>query len=208
MMLTPMDDCCSTGACKNESIAQPTTRPSILTFFKNIRSLYAAALGIEILCICAAEIGENTGLYVLGFNHIGIPLAYAMGYGLASFTTFATILGRYKYGSGSKIDGCCSVLEQDESKSFLSNIITTFKNFGSGLKKMKDLPKQPNLKEILKSTLTILITAETACIVTAETVDLIFFKQAIYLSIPLALLAGAFTVVAPEAYRMMKRRAI
>jgi hypothetical protein len=32
-----------------------------------------------------------------------------------------------------------------------------------------------------------------------------FYKQAFYLSIPLALLAGAFTVVAPEAYRNMKK---
>ena len=73
--------------------------------------------------------------------------------------------------------------------------LITFKNFGLGLK-LKELPKQPNLREILKTSLTILVTAET--------VDLIFYKQAFYLSIPLALLAGAFTVVAPEAYRNMK----
>jgi hypothetical protein len=60
----------------------------------------------------------------------------------------------------------------------------------------------------VKTSLVILITAETACIVTAETVDLIFFKQAIYLSIPLALLAGAFTVVAPEAYRRMIKQTL
>jgi hypothetical protein len=35
----------------------------------------------------------------------------------------------------------------------------------------------------------------------AETVDLIFYKYSILLSIPLALLAGAFTVVVPEAFR-------
>jgi hypothetical protein len=55
----------------------------------------------------------------------------------------------------------------------------------------------------LKTNLIILVTAETACIITAETVDLIFYKQAFYLSISLALLSGAFTVVAPEAYRKM-----
>jgi len=33
---------------------------------------------------------------------------------------------------------------------------------------------------------------------TAETVDLVFYQYSILLSIPLALLAGAFTVVAPE----------
>jgi hypothetical protein len=168
--------------------------------------LYAVALGIEILCIAAAELGENTGLYILGFNHIGVPIAYAMGYCLATFTTFTTILGRYKYVSaGDTIDSCCSVLEQDANKNFLSNIVTTFKNFGSGIRKMKELPKQPNLKQILKTSLIVLVTAETACIITAETVDLIFYKQALYLSIPLALCAGAFTVAATEAYRKIKQ---
>jgi hypothetical protein len=32
------------------------------------KKLYAAALGIEILCIMSAEIGENIGLYTFGFN--------------------------------------------------------------------------------------------------------------------------------------------
>ena len=203
------EDCCVSGSYKKNKMKIASVKPrtksqSITNFFRNVKSLYAAALGIEILCIAAAETGENTGLYMLGFNHIGIPLAYAMGYALSTFTTFATILGRYKYGSSdNKIHSCCSVLEQDESKGFFSNLVITFKNFGTGLKKMRDLPKQPNLKEILKTSLTILITAETACIITAETIDLIFYKHALYLSIPLALLVGAFTVVAPEAYRKL-----
>jgi hypothetical protein len=207
--------CCSYGVCKNDdrnNIATAKLRTTtngksiIYEFFRHVKSLYAAALGIEILCIAAAEIGENTGLYILGFNHIGIPIAYAMGYGLATFTTFVTILGRYKYGSGDKIidSSCCSILEQDANKGFLPNIITTFKNFGLGLRKIKELPGQPNVLEILKTSLVILVTAETACIITAETVDLIFYKQAIYLSIPLALVAGAFTVVAVEPYRKIK----
>jgi hypothetical protein len=49
-----------------------------------------------------------------------------------------------------------------------------------------------------------LVTAESLCILTAETIDLIFYKQSILLSIPLALLAGSFTVVAPEAYKRMR----
>ena len=73
------------------------------------------SLGIEILCIMAAEIGENIGLYIFGFNMRGIGLAYAIGYGLAGFTTFMTILGRYT-GTGVKIDSCCSVLEQQSNK--------------------------------------------------------------------------------------------
>ncbi len=115
-----------------------------------------------------------------------------------------TILGRYKYASGDRINSCCSVLEQDNNKDFVSNVAITFKNFGLGLRKLKEIPKQPNLGEILKTSLLILVTAETACIITAETVDFIFYKQAFYLSIPLALLAGAITVVAPKAYKKMK----
>jgi hypothetical protein len=51
----------------------------------------------EILCEAADEIGENTGLYFIGFNLWGIIIAYALGYTLAGFTTIITILGRYDY---------------------------------------------------------------------------------------------------------------
>ena len=110
-----------------------------------------------------------------------------MGYLLATFTTFVTILGRYRYASGDRIDSCCSVLEQDSNKDFVSNVVITFKNFGLGLRKLKDLPKQPNLRKILRTNL-ILVAAETACMITAETLDLIFYKQVLYLSIPLVYL--------------------
>jgi hypothetical protein len=176
---------------------------SIAIFLKYAKGLYAAALGIEILCIAAAEIGENTGLYLFGFSPAGIVVAYIMGYALAGFTTFAAILGRYDYGSDKTIMkcSCCSVLEQDSNKGFVSNLKTTFGNFVVGIKKLPYLYKQRDLKNILKTSLIILITAETACILTAETVDLIFYKYSILLSAPLALLAGAFTVVAPQAYK-------
>ena len=55
----------------------------------------------------------------------------------------------------------------------------------------------------MKTSLVILITAESVCILAAETVDLIFYKYSILLSIPLALLASAFAVVVPEAYRKL-----
>ena len=65
--------------------------------------------------------------------------------------------------------------------------------------------RQPNIKHILKTSLIILVTAETACILTAETVDLIFYKQSMLLSIPLALLAGTLVVVLPEAYKKTRK---
>src|SRR4051812_13917036 len=69
MKLSVMDDdCCSHGACKNNSNNAPAelrtkNKKSIYEFFRHVKSLYAAALGIVILCIAAAEFGENTGLY-------------------------------------------------------------------------------------------------------------------------------------------------
>jgi hypothetical protein len=140
---------------------------------------------------------------MFGFNPLGILIAYVMGYTLAGFTTFVTILGRYKFSSD-QICSCCSVLEQDSRKGFLANLKTTFKNFAVGFKKLPYLYKQPNLKTILKTTLIILITAESACILTAETVGVFFYKYSIFLSVPLALFAGALTVVVPEAYRKVK----
>jgi hypothetical protein len=215
------DDCCASISCENnknnasDGLKRTPVTVTLLSssffsqFIKNIRGLYAAALGIEILCISAAEIGENTGLYLFGFNLVGTPIAYAMGYALAGFTTFAAILGRYNYGSSRKIDSCCSVLEQGAGSGFIPNLKTTFKNFVIGITKLPHLHRQPNLKYILKASAYILITAESVCILTAETVDLIFYQYSILLSIPLALLAGAFTIVAPEAYRnTIKQKAV
>lgn len=130
-------------------------------FLKHIKALYGAALGIENLRIAAAEIGQNTGLYLFGFNLTGIPIAYAMAYALAGLTTFAAILGRYNYTSNSgKVDSCCSVLEQGAGSGFIPNFKTTFKNFVIGITKLPHLHKQPNLKYILKSSAYILVTAE------------------------------------------------
>ncbi len=206
--MTALDGCYSSGVCKNDIVKQATapqrSSSSLIQLFRNVKGLYAAALGIEILCIAAAEIGENIGLYLFGFNIVGVPIAYAMGYALAGFTTFATILGRYNYGANDKIDSCCSVLEQGVGRGFISNLKTTFRNFAAGIAKLPQLHRQPNLKYVLKTSTYVLVTAESACILTAETVDLIFYQYSILLSIPLALLAGAFTVVAPEAYRKFK----
>jgi hypothetical protein len=69
---------------------------------------------------------------------------------------------------------------------------------------MTHIRKQPNMKKILWASIVIMVTAETACILTAETIDLIFYRHSLFISIPLALVAGAFTVVIPEAYRKTK----
>lgn len=229
-LIKDKDECCRDSSCArfeeggfsrlNSQIrpansiqpSQPELGFGIRSFLFYAKGLYAAALGIEILCIAAAEIGEKTGLYIFGFNAEGIAIAYVMGYVLAGFTTFVAILGRYGNqqrrddGNGKQeIDSCCSVLEQDSTQRFMPNLITTFSNFASGLGHLFNIRKQTEIKTILKSSLFILVTAESACILTAETVDLIFYQYSILLSVPLALLAGAFTVVTPVAYRKAKQ---
>lgn len=194
---------CSKQNCCCLSVHRVNAKHRVVTFLYYIRSLFAAALGIEILCISAAIIGENYAFYFFGYSLEGIVLGYIMGYTAAGLATFMTILGRYDL-SNAKIDSCCSVLEQHSIKGFLPNLLTTFRNFGLGFSKLRHLHNQPDLKRILKTSLVILFTAESVCILTAETIDLIFYKHSIFLSIPLALLAGSFTVVAPEAYKKMK----
>jgi hypothetical protein len=98
------------------------------------------------------------------------------------------------------------MLDQGAGLGFIPNLKITFKNFAIGIARMPQLHKQRNLKYILKTSAYILVTAESACILTAETVDLISYQYSLLLSIPLALVAGAFTVVAPEAYRKIKRK--
>ncbi len=58
----------------------------------------------------------------------------------------------------------------------------------------------------MKASLYILVTAESACILTAETVGIVFYQYSTFLSVPLELLAGAFTVVVPQAYKMNKNK--
>ncbi len=164
--------------------------------------MYASALGIEILCILSAEIGQNSSFFLFGFKTpFGIAMSYIMGYGLAGFTTFATILGRYNLERVA--DGCCSVLEHD-SNGFFSNLKTTFKNFAIGMDKIPKIYKMPEFRMIVKTSLYVLVASESICILTAETVNFAFFRHALWLSIPLSLFAGALAITMLEAYKKTK----
>ena len=124
-----------------------------------------------------------------------------LGYGLAGFTTFATILGRYNLNR--VMDGCCSALGCEEA-SFMNNLRASFRNVVEGIRRMLRIYKQPYFRQIIKTSLYVMITGESVCILTAETVNLAFFRHALWLSIPLSLLAGAFAITAIEAYRKLK----
>jgi hypothetical protein len=190
------NDCCCLEIHQKKS-------NSLVRFFSNVRAMYASALGIEILCILSAEIGQNSSFFLLGFKTpFAITISYILGYGLAGFTTFATILGRYNVEKVA--DGCCSVLENEDSKGFLFNLKATFNNFVVGIRKIPQLYKSSDFRKIMKTSLYVLITGESICILTAETVNLVFFRQALWLSIPLSLLAGAFAITVLEAYRKTK----
>lgn len=211
------DICCCIAIHTNRKFKKSLSISSLILslkskcklFFHLTKNMYPIALGIEILCIMSAEIGENIGLYTFGFNLFGITLAYIIGYALAGFTTFMTILGRYSSiiadNNNVKIKSCCSILEQEsQSQGFFSSMLLTFRNFTIGLKKIPNLRKQSNVKHLIKASLIILVTAESACILTAETIGIVFYNYSILLSIPLALLVGALTVVFIEAHRKSK----
>jgi hypothetical protein len=83
-------------------------------------------------------------------------------------------------------------------------MLLTFKSFINGFRKILDLKKESNLKYLLKTSLIILITAESACILTAETIGIVFYNYSWFLSLPLALLMGALTIVIIEAYKKIK----
>jgi hypothetical protein len=113
-------------------------------------------------------------------------------------------MGRYSSKQG--LGACCSAIEQGSNISLISNLKNTFGYCWIGMKIIPHLYKLPNLKYIIKTSLYILITAESACILTAETVNLAFFRQAMWLSMPLGLFVAALVVTMIESYKMTRTR--
>ncbi|MDQ4074087.1 MAG: hypothetical protein M3162_07260 [Thermoproteota archaeon] len=132
--------------------------------------MFVAALGIEILCIMSAELGENIGLAIFGLNLQGIVIAYVLGFAIAGFSTFMSILGRFDFNKPHQlkpIKGCCSFLEENSDRGFVHGMVSTFLNFRKGLAHLIIHRKNPQMKIILKKSIIILITAESACILAA-----------------------------------------
>jgi len=141
-------------------------------------------------------------------------MAYMMAYALAGFTTFASILGRGRSrhehdhiadNEDMDIIMCgCSGSDHDFSRGFVYSIKQTFLNFGTGLRRMTTLYRQPGARKTIKSSLIVLFSAESGCIIAAATVDVMMYQYSTILSIPSALLVGTFTVAAMSAYRSSK----
>jgi hypothetical protein len=197
--------CCCNSIHENNIIFKFT---SVILLIQNIKRMYVAALGIEILCILSAEIGENFGMYVFGINLHGVVLSYVMGYTLAGFSTFMAILGRHDFSSKptakTATSGCCSFLEENSNKGFVFSLAETFLNFRKGVTQLVNNYNHPQMNGILKSSIVMLITAESACILTAETVDLLLYQYSLFLAIPLALTVGTFTLAAVESFKKIR----
>jgi hypothetical protein len=71
-------------------------------------------------------------------------------------------------GISAEIDSCFSVLEQDSTQRLIPNLKITFANFVSGFKRLFRIRNQKGMKTILKSSLFVLVTAKSACILTAD----------------------------------------
>ena len=194
---------CPTGTCccvSTQSVKSPS-------FLNQVKNSYPSAVGIIVLCILSSQIGQAISFVLFGYNNLfGVIMSYSLGYGLASLTTFCTIFGRYNQKHG--LGGCCSALEQGSNIGFISNLKITFQNCWIGIKNMPHLVELPNAKNIIKTSIYILITAESACILTAETVNLAFFRHAMWLSMPLGLFAAAFVVTVIETYKMTRKNKI
>lgn len=158
---------------------------------RETRWLFLAALGIETLCIASAEIGGIMGFYFFGFSALGIVMSYMLAYGLAGFVTFASILGRaaadhYHHATMACSCSCGSLLEHGAESGFASNIKLTFCSFASGIKRLPTtLYRESNAGGIIRTSLVILVTAESACILVAATVNLLMYQYSVMLAISL-----------------------
>jgi hypothetical protein len=196
-------------------VAAMASRKNSLTarFLGQTRRILPAALGIEIICAASAETGSIIGILLFGFTTIGFITSFLLAYGVAGCTALVSIIGRIQSQrqSYSKTDervscGCDDVLAHGSDKGFISGLGMTFKYYKLGLQALPSLYKDPNFGSITKTSLFILITAESACIVTTATVDFFLYQYSLFLSIPLALVSGALVVALIAAFKSARKK--
>ncbi len=174
-----------------------------ISFASQVKKSYPSAVGIIVLCILSSQAGQSISFLLFGYHDLfGIVTSYALGYGIASLATFCTIIG--KYNPDHAIGGCCSALEQGSSFGFVANLKNTFRDCWKGIRIVPHLKELPNARGVIKTSIYVLITAESACILTAETVNLAFFRHAMWLSMPLGLFSAALVVTIIETWKLRK----
>jgi hypothetical protein len=131
-----------------------------------------------------------------------------LGFALAGFLTFLTILGRYDFKNTEikQIRGYSFFLGEYPNKGFRFNLITTFVNFKRGFTLFIDNWNNLQMKNALKTSLIILIIVQSVFILTAETVTLLFYQYSIFLAISLALVIGTFTLTLEESTRKIRNQ--
>jgi hypothetical protein len=169
-----------------------------------------AAAGIEILCTASAETGSVIGILLFGFTTPGFVTSFGLAYGVAGCTAFVSILGRARSHRGSRSKkeamkcGCEDILAHGSNQGFLAGMVSTFTYFRAGMTELKRLRNTRKSRNLIKTALFILVTAESACIVTTAGVDFLLYKYSLFLSIPLAMLAGSLVVAFIGAFKSMR----
>ena len=164
--------------------------------------MFPSALGIEIICILSSVTGESIGFYLFGFNVVGIIYSYSLGFIVAGFTIFLVILGRYREHQSLTL-GCHD--NHQFHLGFKSNFITTFRHFKNGWFSIPILFYNSNRNHLLKKALYLLLTAESICVITAQTTDFLLYNFSVFLSFPLALIAGTLVISIQQAEEIKKK---
>jgi hypothetical protein len=186
---------------RNKFLHSLLTNPSSLV--RNSILLFPSALGIEIICILSSITGESIGFYLFGFNVVGIIYAYSLGFIVAGFTIFLIILGRYREHQSLTL-GCHD--NHQFHLGFRSNFITTFKHFKKGWFSIPILFYNPNRNHLLKKALYLLLTVESICVITAQTTDFLLYNYSVFLSFPLALIAGSLVISIQQAEEEINKK--
>ncbi len=183
----------------NKFLHSLLTNPSSLV--RNSILLFPSALGIEIICILSSITGESIGFYLFGFNVVGIICAYSLGFMTAGFTISMIILGRYREYQSLAL-GCHD--NHQFQLGFKSNFITTFRHFKKGWFNLTIIFHNPNKNQLLKKILYLVLTAESICVITAQTIDFLLYNYSVFLSFPLALITGSLVISIQQAEEIKK----
>lgn len=164
--------------------------------------MLSTALGIELLCITSASLGEYIGFFLFGnVSSFSIAAAYVSGYCTAGTVTIITIIGRKRVDHEILDCDCSSLLKNNSSSGFLPNLISTLTDFIRGIKKLPQIPRESEFKTLIKTSIFVLITAESFCILSAETVGLVLNNYTVLVSFPVSLFIGALAIVLTASVR-------
>jgi hypothetical protein len=144
----------------------------------------------------SASLGEYIGFFLFGnVSSFSIAAAYVSRYCTAGAVTVITIIGRKRADHEILDLNCSSLLANNSARGFLPNFVSTLTNFIRGIRELREIPGQSEFKSLIKTSIFIFITAESFCIVSAETVGLVLNNYTILVSLPVGIFIGALAIV-------------